>query len=604
MDLSPASALLQDQETQFFFENPQSPLHSSSVNRFFADEDVSQLSTVIADQIVADSLASSAHFDEEIPFFPEHAVSNPLPDAPPLLPSTPETSVSVPLERRGRGRPRRDRQGPYGIPPAARVPRAPALPAAPKQRAPPQENEPLNEELIAQLDQQNAALEHQQAQNWFGTISHLEGRDPAGQWLPNDPQRYIDYRLPMDLLGTEILAASWQAERAASGFVHVQIFIKTVRAHIRFNQLNQFLGLQTGQFWWKIARSPPHAWDYCIKQASRLPGAEPHVYGERPISREAQRRQRQEDIVDQYRQAIEAKTPMSELLRGALRGPLFRNMNMFLQMRTYLDQPSNVFCPKLIYWIWGPTGADKTRNVREFADRIKLPYWKAEGTLPGEFFPGYDFQPVALFEEVRTWASVSKFLELCDGYETRQPLKLSSHYIVFRAKIIIISSEHPPQDLDFRKNERQLAKPTEAELTQIRRRIVKLPRPRLNEPYLFENHPVGKILQYKAVTGGMYPRLLPHLSNRHRASLGLPLISAEEETRQLNYVENYNSGQFRYRPDEYQEAPIVADAPRGNMEPIDPVEARRRLHALNGTHHNDNFLDDDLGAREPRGSNL
>lgn len=543
--------------------------------------------TLLLDEILATSRDTTASTESSLVSLDLDAPLPALPDLEMLdLQASPQSSEVGPIRRRRR----RNAVAPHAAVPVPEVP--PPPPAA----------KGLGRGVGENGAQQAEAQEHQQSQNWFGTISHLEGRVSPGVYNPEDVQLYLNWEVPLHLRGVEIECAAWQPERGArggdQGFLHIQIYLKAVRPHLRYAQLNAFFGFETYQARWFVVRSPPHAWDYCQKADTRLANAIPRSFGDRPLTREQLRAKRQAERADAYISAINEKTPMTQLLTGPLRGGLLRDLNVYLQMRSYLDQPSMDFIPKLIYWIYGPTNSDKTYVMNDFLRRTNLPFWKSQGTVPGQFFPGYDFQPIAVFEEVRQWSTVSDFLLAMDGMETRQPLKLSSHYVIFRAKVIIVTSEHPPARVGFKGNHTdRFSPPTEAELSQITRRIKKLPIARPGEDganYPWRNHPKGSIIHFNRRENLPWrPPKLPVLQNAHRRSLKLPLITAEEEARQIAEVDAYNRTATEVLDDEGE--------PWGG-EDQELLEARRNLHAANAQQFAyENLLDDDEGRPEPRG---
>lgn len=434
-------------------------------------------------------------------------------------------------------------------------------------------------------------------------MTNLEGRDDAGNPLPEDPQRYCDWVVAQEAIGPVVIVAAWQGERGLptqrrpNGLLHVQIMLQ-LHHHMRYATLNNHLHLERYQAKWLLVRSPPHAWDYCLKDDTRLPGAVPRTIGERPPDRYAKRKQTDEDRVDILVQAVENKTPFGAMWKGEHRGLMLRHWRTFLEIRNYLDQPGFQFIPKLLYYIEGGTGSDKTKNMWDFVRATNLPYWVSGGLMHGRYFTGYDQQPIMIFDEVRRFESVSILLQICDGRESVQEMKLSGARVVIRAKIIIFTSDRPIEQVKFQGSDPETGKdawvpPTPEEVQQIRRRFCELPRLRPGVPNPWPNHPIGNILHYQNVQAfpNFVNRPLPLLSNAQRASLQLPLLSPAEEAVQFPHL--YPQG----APEQYQENEELLAFRRDLQE----INERAMQINLNEDFIVQNLLDDDMGLPEPRG---
>lgn len=399
------------------------------------------------------------------------------------------------------------------------------------------------------------------------------------------------------MLGTEILACKYQAERGRpnerrmAGLLHIQLVLKAARPHIRYAQLNQILGLQEGQFWWKVCRSPPHAWDYCGKEDSRLDGCIPQEFGERPLERAASRKRAAEQIVDAFVETIERRGTMKELWTGEHRAVMLRNYRTYLELRNVLDQPQSQYIPPLIMYIHGKTGTDKSKETWAWIERNGLLplVWRSPSRNQGAFFPGYDNHPVVVFEEMRYFAGgVSGFLEITDGRESRQELKMSGVTIILRARVIIITSDRPLHQVKFKSEENKYDFPTVDEQTQMIRRICMRPRLRhdgTDPPDRWMNFPLGGVYEFRNLQNvdrrGPHLRnpVLPNLTNVNRRALGLPLLSPFQEM-QL-FPERRNQIQIDRAMEILDQH--RADIQRANEElPDDP-------------------FDDDQGLPEPQG---
>jgi hypothetical protein len=77
---------------------------------------------------------------------------------------------------------------------------------------------------------------------------------------------------------------------------------------------------------------------------------------------------------------------------------------------------------KTVIWLYGPTGAGKTRAAVEFADKIGEPYWISGRDL--SWFDGYCGQRIAILDDFR-WRHLpfSFLLRVLDRYELQVPIK-------------------------------------------------------------------------------------------------------------------------------------------------------------------------------------
>lgn len=368
---------------------------------------------------------------------------------------------------------------------------------------------------------------------------------------------------------------------------------------MRYNQINAAMGLDSRQARWFVCRSPPHAWDYCAKDESRLPGAAPKFFGERPTDAYGKRKQSEEEKVDILVKAVEDKVSYGAMWKGEDRGLMLRHHRAFLDARNVLDQPSFDFIPKLIYYIHGSTGSDKSKNLWRFVKDLGLPYWVSGGLIHGRYFTGHDNQPVAIFDEVRQFQSVSILLQILDGRESVQEWKLSGVRCIFRAKIIIMTSDRPLEQIKFLgsdPNPDNAGKEgwfpaTADEMLQIKRRIRELPRVPPGQPNPWLDHPIGNILHYAdtRLMPHFVNRPLPLLTNAQRASLKVPLISPEEERRLFPHLYGLDGPPIAAQ--QQQEDPQLQDW-LANLQQMNQAAEQEGI----------NLLDDDLGLPEPQGS--
>jgi len=116
----------------------------------------------------------------------------------------------------------------------------------------------------------------------------------------------------------------------------------------------------------------------------------------------------------------------------------------------------------LVFWISGHTGIGKTRAAISFAESVAGPdgYWISNGSL--RWFDGYEGQPIAILDDLRTkHAEFSFLLRLLDRYPLRVEFKGGMHSFI--PNIIIVTAPYTPREMwSLRRDE---------DLRQLERRV-------------------------------------------------------------------------------------------------------------------------------------
>jgi hypothetical protein len=309
--------------------------------------------------------------------------------------------------------------------------------------------------------------------------------------------------------------------------------------HVRYNQINQMLGLEGFQGRWKSCRSPPHAWDYCCKEDTRIPGAVPHEWGDRPKERWLKKAETELAKVDRISEIIKRKGSTMEVYESDDRAFAYRNPKMIKQMKSNFQKPSKEFLPKTIYWLKGKSRSKKTYIARKFFLDNEIEFWEPSSGTTGQWWDEYDNEPGILIEELRRFTSIALLLRILDGFEIKCQEKGSN--VVIRARVIIITSEYGPEEIKLYDCE-QAEKPgvpallTPSEQFQITRRI-NMP-PELMDgdpPDKWKDFRVGEIRKLRNPTeferrqGINNPNpLIQNLSNPERKFLGLPELPVDK----------------------------------------------------------------------------
>lgn len=130
-------------------------------------------------------------------------------------------------------------------------------------------------------------------------------------------------------------------------------------------------------------------------------------------------------------------------------------------LRSYVTPPRDPEYPPQVIWIYGPTGTNKTRTAFEASKRVfGCDPWISSGTL--QWFDGYDGQPAAIFDDLRTSQCRFDFLlRLLDRYPFRVPIK--GGMVEWNPRLIIVTSPYGARRMWNLK--------TEEALDQLSRRI-------------------------------------------------------------------------------------------------------------------------------------
>lgn len=126
-------------------------------------------------------------------------------------------------------------------------------------------------------------------------------------------------------------------------------------------------------------------------------------------------------------------------------------------LRTLYASKRDIGHPPLVLWFSGPTGTGKTRKAVELGlnapiSRDIFP-WMSSGSL--RWFDGYDGQPVAIFDDLRTkHVEFSMLLRLLDRYPLQVEIK--GGYTNWAPHIIFITAPNGPEEMWSLRTQEQL----------------------------------------------------------------------------------------------------------------------------------------------------
>lgn len=119
-----------------------------------------------------------------------------------------------------------------------------------------------------------------------------------------------------------------------------------------------------------------------------------------------------------------------------------------LEIRQNHIRKNPIPAKRFVIYIYGPTGCGKTHWVwKMFPEVFVLRPHPSSSSL---WFDGYSYGPVMLLDDFRgSWMKFQYLLALLDKYPMRVPVK--NGFTDHSAKIIIMTSDRPPEDLYFQK---------------------------------------------------------------------------------------------------------------------------------------------------------
>lgn len=183
-------------------------------------------------------------------------------------------------------------------------------------------------------------------------------------------------------------------------------------------------------------------WANTSKEETRVDGTQ-EEFGECPLERQGQRN----DIVDLYDMIKEGKSDY-EILEENPQYLLQIEKVEKVRQTVIQEKFKNTFRTLEVSYIWGTTGAGKTRSVME-----KYGYENVFRVTDYQHpFDNYKGQDVLVFEEFRSSARVADMLNYLDGYPLELPCRYANKYACYTKVYIItnipLGQQYPQIQLD------------------------------------------------------------------------------------------------------------------------------------------------------------
>lgn len=170
-------------------------------------------------------------------------------------------------------------------------------------------------------------------------------------------------------------------------------------------------------------------WSNTSKEETRINGTQ-EEFGECPIERQGQRN----DIVDLYDMIKEGKSDY-EILEENPQYLLQIEKVEKVRQTVVQERFKNTFRDLEVSYIWGCTGAGKTRSVME-----KYGYENVFRVTDYQHpFDNYKGQDVLIFEEFRSSVRIADMLNYLDGYPLELPCRYANKYACY-TKVYIITN--------------------------------------------------------------------------------------------------------------------------------------------------------------------
>jgi len=272
------------------------------------------------------------------------------------------------------------------------------------------------------------------------------GGNPARRWCITDNTRPADYDVTKwsDNFNSNVKYAVWQKEKASTGKVHIQAFIKLDKPQ-RLASIKKMLGLVHAE---PARGSDKQCIDYCSKKDSRLEG--PCQFGE--LDKQGTRKDLEEVS------SMVLKNNMSPDDVAMERGDVFIRYHHGIHAlyEALQRKTAQKFRRVEVIVLWGGTGTGKTRSAYNADPMLYRPNYGNTGV----WWNGYFGQKTLLLDDFYGQLKASALLRVLDGYpeplDSKHGMSLAKYTTVYITSNVDPSKWYPnvPEDVRLALNRR------------------------------------------------------------------------------------------------------------------------------------------------------
>lgn len=209
----------------------------------------------------------------------------------------------------------------------------------------------------------------------------------------------------------------WQLEKGAkSGRLHYQMYVE-LNSPQRYGMIRKWLGTKSLKIL-KRKGTPAQAREYCMKERTRVEG--PFEIGEWKDTKQGNRTDLQEIA------KVIKKNSLEEAIDLYPEVYIRYHSGMEKLSARMIKKKTKNFRKVEVHYIYGPTGCGKTRGVVEKEENL---YIYSPLSTTSEWWDGYEGEEAILLDDYRDgWFSLSRLLNILDGYQLRMGIKGSHTY--------------------------------------------------------------------------------------------------------------------------------------------------------------------------------
>lgn len=236
-----------------------------------------------------------------------------------------------------------------------------------------------------------------------------------------DPEKWSDH------FDDNVKYAVWQLEKAATGKLHIQAYLKFVKP-IRISGIQKIL---PGVHCEMAKGTDEQCIKYCSKEDSKVTG--PFFHGE--CDSQGKRRD-----LDELADLLHSGKTTDEIAEQQTASYIRYHKGIQATHQALQRKKAKTFRQVSVTVYWGETGTGKTRRCHEEAPGLFTPDL-AGNTL---WWDGYMGEDTVLFDDFYGQVKISQMLRLLDGYNLPIPIK-GGYTSANWTRVFITSNVHPDQ---------------------------------------------------------------------------------------------------------------------------------------------------------------